>query len=57
MDKVLVATRIDGRTHRTLTGISQREDPTVAYLLRKAVEEFVDRQGRQAEKSPALSRR
>ena len=54
MDKILVATRIDGQTHRILRDIGQREDRTVAYLLRKAVERYVEGQeGQRAVKRDA----
>ena len=42
MDKVLVATRIDEKTHRRLREIGSKEDRTIAYLVRRAVEEFAD---------------
>ena len=46
MDKVLVATRIDGKIHQILKEIGDREDRTVSYLLRKAVEQYVGSQGK-----------
>ena len=46
MDKVLVATRIDGKIHQILKEIGDREDRTVSYLLRKAVEKYVESQGK-----------
>ena len=53
MDKVLVATRIDGQTHRILRDIGEREDRTVAYLLRKAIERYVEGlDGKKAVKRP-----
>ena len=42
MDKVLIATRIDEKTHRRLQEIGGKDDRTVAYLVRKAVEEYVE---------------
>ena len=42
MNKVLVATRIDEKTHRRLTQIASKDDRTVSYLVRKAVEEFIE---------------
>jgi predicted transcriptional regulator len=40
MDKAIVATRIDNQTLRALRELAQRQDRTVSYLVRKAVEEF-----------------
>lgn len=51
MQKTLIATRLDEETVNTLKGIAARKDRTVAYLMRKAIEEYVkveQRKGRQA---------
>jgi predicted transcriptional regulator len=42
LDKILVATRLDAPTHAALKGLADRHDRTVAYLVRKAVEQFVE---------------
>jgi hypothetical protein len=42
MEKVLAATRLDGATHRMLKEMALRQERTVAYLMRKAVEQFVE---------------
>lgn len=40
MYKTIVATRIDGQTLHVLRELAQRQDRTVSYLVRKAVEQF-----------------
>ena len=44
MKKLIVTARIDGQTHSDLKMIAKREDRGVSYLLRKAVEQYIDRQ-------------
>ena len=44
MEKVLVATRIDEKTHRCLLEIGDKEDRTVAYMVRRAIEEYIAHQ-------------
>ena len=41
MNKILVATRLDGATYDRLKHIAQQQDRKVGYLVRKAVERFV----------------
>ena len=57
MNKVLVAARIPGETHRLLSEVCRREDRTTAYVVRKAVEEYLQGQAKQARKSSAVSGR
>jgi len=45
MKKTLVATRLQEQTFDRLQRIAVREERTLAYLLRKAAEEFVGRKG------------
>ena len=39
--KVILTARINGQTHRDLRVIAEREDRTLSYLVRKAVEQYV----------------
>ena len=41
MEKVIVTARIDGQGHRDLKQIAEREDRSLSYLVRKAVEQFL----------------
>ena len=41
MDKILVATRLDRQIHEGLQQIAQQQDRKIGYLVRKAVEQFV----------------
>ena len=41
MNKCLVATRLDSQTHNALTLLARKRDRTIAYLLRKATEGFL----------------
>ena len=43
MEKVHVATRLEEQTSNALKAIAEEKDRTVAYLLRKAAEEYVGR--------------
>ena len=43
MKKTLVATRLQQQTFDRLQQIAAREERTLAYLLRKATEEYVSR--------------
>ena len=43
MQKVLIATRIGGQTHRILRNMAVQQDRTVSYLVRKAVEQYIGR--------------
>jgi len=45
MKKTLVATRLQEQTFDRLQRIAAKEERTLAYLLRKATEEFVSRKG------------
>lgn len=49
MQKILVATRLDQQTHEGLKRIAHQQDRKVGYLMRKAVEQFVQA----VEKKPA----
>lgn len=42
MDKILVATRLDRQTHDSLKRLADQQDRKVGYLVRKAVELFVE---------------
>ena len=53
MDKILVSTRLDGKTHNALKEIADRQERTVAFLLRKAAEQFIEAVSK--EKRPARS--
>jgi len=41
MQKILVASRLEEKTHSALKVLADRKDRTVAYLVRKAVEGYV----------------
>ena len=41
MEKVVVTARIDGQTEQQLRKVAKREDRSVSYLVRKAVERYV----------------
>jgi predicted transcriptional regulator len=43
MARPLVATRVDPEAYRRLKELSGREDRSVAWLARKAIEVFLDR--------------
>ena len=45
MDKILVATRLEAQTHEALQQIAQQQDRKVGYLVRKAVEQYVQMVG------------
>jgi predicted transcriptional regulator len=45
MKRTLVATRLQEQTLDRLQRIATEEERTLAYLLRKATEEFVNRKG------------
>ena len=47
MEKVVVTARIDGQTDQELRKVAKREDRSVSYLVRKAVEQFVAVQGKE----------
>lgn len=47
MEKILISTRLDTQTHGFLQRIAERKDRKVAYLVRKAVEEYVERESKQ----------
>lgn len=42
MDKVLVATRLERPTHDHLKRLAEQQDRKVGYLVRKAVERFIE---------------
>ena len=50
MKKILVATRLEAQTHTALKDLADKQDRTICYLVRKAVEQYVQQQrkGRQA---------
>lgn len=41
MSKILVATRLEAQTFRALQDLAQLQERKVAYLVRKAVEQFI----------------
>jgi len=41
MNKVIVSTRIEEQTFKTLNELARREDRKLAYMVRRAVEQFV----------------
>ena len=43
MKKTLVATRLQQQTFDRLQQLAAKEDRTLAYLLRKAAEEYINR--------------
>ncbi len=43
MMQILVATRLDKATHTSLKALAAQQDRTVSYLIRKAVEQFVEK--------------
>jgi predicted DNA-binding protein len=42
MKKVFIATRLEASTHDALKALAERQDRTVAWLVRKAVEQYVE---------------
>jgi predicted transcriptional regulator len=50
MSKPLVSTRLKEQTFKALQELAQRQERKIAFLVRKAVEQFVaqQREGRQA---------
>ena len=48
MDKAIVATRLDPQTYKALLEIARQQDRKPAYLLRKAVEQYVVQQQKKA---------
>jgi len=40
--KILVATRLEEKTHGTLKALAESRDRTLSYLVRKAVEQYVE---------------
>jgi predicted transcriptional regulator len=42
MDKILGATRLDTETHEALQQIARQQDRKIGYLVRIAVEQFVE---------------
>lgn len=49
----LVATRIEAQTHDRLKDIADEQDRTIAYLVRKAVGQYVDTQQQKEKKNKA----
>ena len=47
MKETIVSTRIEPKLLKQLEKIGERDDRTVSYLVRKAVEEFLERQSKQ----------
>lgn len=48
---------LDERIHATLTALARRQDVSVAWLMRRAVSEFIERQEPQAQPELPLRRR
>jgi predicted transcriptional regulator len=50
MDKTLVSTRLAPQTYHALQQLAQQQERKVAFLVRKAVEQYIQQQrkGRQA---------
>ena len=46
----IVATRIEAQTYGCLKDIAAEHDRTIAYLVRKAVEQYVETQQKKAQK-------
>lgn len=44
MNKHLVAARITTQMHSALKNLAQRQDRKIAYLVRRAVEEYIERE-------------
>ena len=42
MTKALVSARIDGVTHRALLRLAESHERSISYLVRKAVEDYVE---------------
>ncbi len=49
MERILVSTRLEKQTYKALQELAQREERKVAFLVRKAIEQYVQQQrkGRQ----------
>ena len=47
MQSLTVSTRLDAATHNVLKVMAKKEERTLSYLFRKAIEEYVGR-GRKA---------
>ena len=45
MEKLIITARIDEQTHRDLRSVAEREDRSVSWLVRKAVEGYLAGQG------------
>ena len=53
MRKDFVATRLDAQTHEGLKTLAEAQDRTVSYLMRKACEQYVETQQKNAQKDKA----
>jgi predicted transcriptional regulator len=42
MNKILISTRLDAPIHDALKALAMRNDRTISYLLRKAVESYIN---------------
>jgi predicted DNA-binding protein len=51
MEKQLVATRIPTQMHNALKDLAKRQDRKVAYFVRKAVEEYIEREHKSKRRS------
>ena len=49
MNKILVATRLNAQIHSVLMLLAEKRERTVAYLVRKAVEQYVERENKEIE--------
>jgi len=55
MNRVLVSTRLEEPTYKAVQALAQQQERKVAFLVRKAVEQFV--RGQQKERSKVRERR
>ena len=46
MDRTTITARIDGAAYEALRALSEREDRSISWLVRKAVERLLDGQER-----------
>jgi predicted DNA-binding protein len=54
MDKILVATRLEAQTFKALQDLAQHQERKVAYLVRKAVEQFITQTRKEAKGRQAI---
>ena len=56
MNKILVSTRLEEPTYKAVQALAQQQERKVAFLVRKAVEQFVRDQQKGAEPLPQKRR-